>query len=81
MLLLLGIFVGLVVPQARPRLLVHARHLGAPWSGCVQASRAARIAGGLSCNRVVSLSLRDNTTWRNVDRVGASRVSAGGTRE
>src|SRR5262249_35591950 len=33
-LLLLGIFVGLVVTNARPYLIVHARHCGPPRIGC-----------------------------------------------
>src|SRR5262245_62443133 len=48
-LLLLGIFVGLVVTNARPYLIVHARHCGPPFESVAAcAIRAARC-----CKRAV----------------------------
>jgi hypothetical protein len=72
MLLLLGIFVGQVVADARLCLLVHACHSGAPsdgraWAAVIAASQRASM-------QLISLSLRDYASARNA-------ASAAGTPE
>src|SRR5262249_21966767 len=73
-LLLFGKFVGLVMPDARPRLVVHPRHSGASLEAAALGELCT--SSQASCDEPCALSLRDNRGRRNALATGASPCAA-----